>query len=101
MKFIASYNGIEVLPFSNVSLPTSQILILLLPMPSCLTIFFTIQEDIEVLREKMTCQMVLSRHNEHQAPIVKEFLAKTVSCYPPEFLVLSFQPYLISSHRIN
>jgi hypothetical protein len=33
------------------------------------------------LREKFTCQLVLSKHNEKQAPLVKNFLAKHVSSF--------------------
>ncbi|KAM0888534.1 hypothetical protein ACQ4PT_028283 [Festuca glaucescens] len=49
IKYMLSYNGIVVVPFSN--------------------------EDIQAIREKLTCQLVLSRHNEKQVPFVKNFLA--------------------------
>ncbi|KAM0896280.1 hypothetical protein ACQ4PT_023294 [Festuca glaucescens] len=49
MHFIRSYNGIIVPPISN--------------------------GDVEAIRQRISCQLVTSTFNEHQIPLVKQFLA--------------------------
>jgi hypothetical protein len=34
--------------------------------------------DIQAIRERVTCQLVINRYNEHQVPLVQKFLAKHV-----------------------
>ena len=104
IQFMLSYNGIVVKPFSNVSsfskhffvcIPTFFInmwnhnLIDLVHTFVNHYSFFCSQDDIQYLREKLLCQLVISRYNELQVPLVKKFLAEHVSIF------VSFLLYLL------
>jgi uncharacterized membrane protein YheB (UPF0754 family) len=37
--------------------------------------------DVQAIREKVACQLVINKHNEQQVPVARQFIAKHVSAY--------------------